>query len=410
VNQSARVGYLVSQYPAANHTYILREVRQLRSLGFDIVMVSIASPDRGPEGMIAEEREEAAQTFYVKGAGLFRWLRFHVATLVRRPRGYFRGLTEAFRLARWGLRNPLRQAFYFAEAVVAGTWLMRHGVCHLHAHFSSNVALLLVRVFPITMSLTLHGPEEFDAPADFFLREKVQASVLTCAISNYGRSQILRNSPYAHWPKVVVSRLGVDVSVFAPGLAREHPSPVELLCVGRLAPVKAQHVLIDALAVLAGQGLNLHLRLVGDGPDRASLEQHVAARALHGSVTITGWLNQDQLREIYASTDLFVLPSFAEGIPVVLMEAMAMQIPCIATRVMGVPELIRDGLDGLLVDPADSAQLAEAVVRVMDDPALRMRLARAGRQRILECYDLRQNTRRLADLLRGALDGSRRQA
>jgi len=402
LNRTLRLGYLVSQYPAANHTYILREVSELRSQGLDIVVVSIAGPDRPHDSMIALEREEAARTLYVKSAGWRRWLGAHARTLLARPHGYFRGLWEALRLARWGCRSPFRWLFYFAEAVIAGAWFMRNGVRRFHVHFSSNVALLAVRIFPLSMSLTLHGPEEFDEAADFFLRRKVEASALTCAISNYGRAQILRNLPPAYWSKVVVSRLGVDVEDFAPVGPRPFSSPAVALCVGRLAPVKGHRILIDALAILAARGLEVHLRLVGDGPERGALEQWIAARGLSGAVIITGWLNQERLRALYAAADFFVLPSFAEGIPVVLMEAMAMQIPCIATRVMGVPELIRDGENGLLVDPADPEQLALAISRLIEDPVLREALALGGRRRVVECYSLKRNTAHFADLLRGA--------
>jgi glycosyltransferase involved in cell wall biosynthesis len=401
-----RLGYLISQYPAVNHTFILREVRGLRELGFDPVLVSVRPPDRARELMTPEEREEAARTFHLQAAGLWRCACRHLATLLLRPAGYFRGLALALRLAGWDLRKAAYHLLYFAEAVVAGQWMARHRVVHAHVHFSSTVGLLMTRVFPLSMSLTIHGPDEFLDPAGSHLRRKVQAARFVCAISNYGRSQLMKTAPYEEWRKLELAPLGVDTSVYAPRPFRECPSRFELLSVGRLAPAKGQHVLIDALALLAGQDRRLRLRLAGDGTERISLQRHIAALGLQGIVILEGWLAADRVRELYQGADLFVLPSFAEGVPVVLMEAMAMEIPCVATRVAGIPELIRDGIEGLLVDASDARQLAGAIAGLMDDPALRLRMGRAARLRVMACYDLRSNTTRLAEIFRRNLGSS----
>ena len=194
--------------------------------------------------------------------------------------------------------------------------------------------------------------------------------------------------------------LGVDLIVFSPRPFRENPAPFEVICVGRLAPAKAQQILIQATETLVKEGYDVRLRLVGDGPDRHRLEQYVTACKLSKHVVFEGALNQDRVRELYRQADIFALASFAEGVPVVLMEAMAMEIPCVATCITGIPELIRDGLDGLLVPPSDASALAEAIARLMDDANLRRRLGLAGRRRVLEKYDLTRNTERQARLFR----------
>jgi len=145
------------------------------------------------------------------------------------------------------------------------------------------------------------------------------------------------------------------------------------------------------------------LRFVGDGPDRSSLEADVAARGLGAAVVFEGAVNQDRIRALYAQADAFALASFAEGIPVVLMEAMAMEIPCVTTWITGIPELIRNGVDGLLVPPSDDAALAQALAVLMDDAAVRRRLGAAGRTRVLEAYNLSRNTERLAAIFRRRL-------
>ncbi len=386
----------MSQYPAVNHTFILREVRGLRELGFEVTMVSIRAPDRTREQLSEVEREEAGQTFAVLTAGITAVAAAHLATLLRHPLRYFAGLGYALKLARLDLRAAASNLFYFAEAIVAGHYLRRRGLAHLHAHFSSTVALLLARVFPISFSVTVHGPDEFTSPAAFYLSEKMAQARFVCAISRYAASQLMRASDPSHWHKVSVSRLGVDSSVFDPRPHREAPERMELLCVARLAPVKAQALLVAAVGNLVKQGRRIHLRLVGEGPSRPYLESLIAERGLGGSVTLEGSCNQEQVRNFYRQTDLFVLASFAEGVPVVLMEAMAMEIPCLATWVNGVPELICHGTSGWLVPPGSEEELTEAIAMLAGDPKLRERLGRAGRIQVQAHYELNRNVQTLA--------------
>jgi colanic acid/amylovoran biosynthesis glycosyltransferase len=390
------LAYLLSQYPAINHPFMLREVRRLRELGLRVETISIRPPDRPFEGLTPIEQEEARGTFYVIGSGWGGMVRAHLAALATRPAGYLRGLACA-------LGTGARGILYFAEAVVAGDWMMRRGLAHVHTHYASTVALIAARVFPVTMSVTFHGQAEFVNPAAFRLREKIQASLFCRAISRYGRSQMLKAIDYREWPKIEVSFLGVDTREFVPRPFRENPVPFEVASVGQLAPVKGQHMLVEAMELLAREGRRVRLRMAGDGPDRAGLAEDIARRRLGGRVSLEGYLNQDKLRELYESCDALVLPSFAEGLPVVLMEAMAMEIPCVATWVTGVPEIVTDAVDGLLVPPGDAEALAGALARLMDDAALRRRLGERARQRILEKFDLLSNTEHLAGLFRRRL-------
>jgi len=395
-----RFAYLISRYPAANHTFILREITVLRDLGFDLLTASISSPDRPHEAMTPIERDEQARTFYVKAIGSFSALRENVAELLGRPRRYIQGLLFALSLSHWQPRCIVPYIFYFAEAVIVGRWMRREELSLLHTHFSSTVALIANRMFPIEISMTIHGPGEFDEPFCFNLKEKVAAASLIVAISNYGKSQLMKISNPAYWKKLEVVYLGIEGAVFSPQPPRSAPEPFEVICVGRLAPVKGHEVLIEAIALLIGRGKDIRLRLVGDGPERSALEKKVRALGLTGHVLFEGWKNQTELIELYKNSDAFALASFAEGVPVVLMEAMSMQIPCIATRITGIPELITDGVDGLLVSPGSSDELAEALMRLMNDLPLRERLARCGRATVTRKYDLRRNTEQLADVFR----------
>jgi glycosyltransferase involved in cell wall biosynthesis len=200
------------------------------------------------------------------------------------------------------------------------------------------------------------------------------------------------------WHKIEVVPLGIDISGWQPATFRERPAPFELISVGRLADVKGYPLLLEAVALLVAEGRNVRLRLVGDGPDSHQLQERARQLGIAGRVIFEGWKTQDELRQMYAESDLCVLSSFAEGVPVVLMEAMATGVPCVAPRITGIPELIRDGIEGLLVTPANLADLASAIASLMDNPELRRQMATLSRERIADQYELRKNVQRLSNL------------
>jgi glycosyltransferase involved in cell wall biosynthesis len=385
-----RIAYLLSQYPAVNHVFMLREVCFLRKLGLDIRVASIRNPDRDTGVMTTAEREETRSTYYVKSSGVFRLAAAHAHTFVSRPGHYIRGLAGALR------NHQLYGLFYFAEAVALGYWMRLHELSHVHSHFASTVAVLVARIFPVTLSITVHGPAEFQNSAGSRLAEKVHACLFSCAISQYGFSQLMYACGHSEWPKLELTLLGVDPQAFAPRPFRPNPSPFQIVCVGRLAPVKGQHLLIAAIAALVTEGRHIRLSFAGDGPDRTALRQDVEKRGLSGCITFEGNVNQDKLLDLYRESDALVLSSFAEGLPVVLMEAMAMEIPCVAPWVNGIPEIVTHETDGLLVPPGDADALARAIGRLMDDEELRRTLGQKARLKILQKFDLQRNTEHLA--------------
>ncbi|MEP7139712.1 MAG: glycosyltransferase family 4 protein [Caldimonas sp.] len=401
------LAYLSSLHPALSMTFVLREIVQLRRSGFRIETVSVSAPDRPPEAMTAEERSEAARTYALKPHGIVGALAGHASALFTRPAGYLRGWALAFQLGRLDLRRLAFNLAYFTEALMVGRWMRAKSLRHLHVHLGSQpatVGMFVKHVFGVGLSITVHGPDEFyDAPGQY-LSEKVAAADFICCISHYARSQLMRLSPYEHWSKLVVCRLGVDPQVFRPAEPRSQPSPFRILCVGRLTPAKGQHLLVDAVARLGAEGRDVHLHVVGAGIDRDSLERQTARAAATRWVSFEGAVNQDRIRDFYGMADCFCIPSFAEGIPIVLMEAMAMEIACVTTRITGIPELIRDGVDGLLVAPSDVDALVEALRSLIDDPALRRRLGASGRQRVVEHYDLAANVERLARVFRARVE------
>jgi glycosyltransferase involved in cell wall biosynthesis len=395
-----KLAYLISQYPAVSHTFILREILELRRLDFTIHAASINPPDRPPEQLTATERDEAQTTWCVKGQGVVGALSALAVTLVANPVGLWRGFRHALRLGGWDVRKLALHSAYFVEAAMLGQWLQREGLTHLHVHFATpaaTVGLLTKTIFGVGYSFTVHGPDEFyDAPG-YRLADKLQGADFVICISHYAKSQIMKLSPVECWDKYEVCRLGVDPTRFAP-VEKICSEVFELLCVGRLTPAKGQHILLLALQQLVNAGRSVHLNFVGNGPDRASLEAETRRLGLEAVVTFVGAVNQDHILDYYAQADAFVLPSFAEGLPVVLMEAMAMAVPCVTTHITGVPELIQNDVTGVLVAPSDVAGLAFAIAALIDQPDHARQVALAGREKVLADYDLVRNVARLAEV------------
>jgi glycosyltransferase involved in cell wall biosynthesis len=288
-------------------------------------------------------------------------------------------------------------------------WMSAHRLTHLHVHFATaaaNIALFLKQVYRVSVSMTIHGPDEFyDVPGEKLIEKIATADFLVC-IGRFARSQLMKLAPSDQWGKFEICPLGVDVASYNPEREERAGKPFTILCVGRLTPAKGQHILIDACATLRDWGRNFRLVVVGTGPDEQSLKASVAEKNLDQQVVFTGAQNQDEVRAWYRESDVFALPSFAEGIPVVLMEAMASGVPCVTTRITGIPELIRDGIDGLLVTPSDSLELADTLSLLIDDPELRREFGEGGRARVREEYDLSRNVARLGRIFRARLGGS----
>lgn len=378
---------------------ILREIRLLRA-HFEIETISVRAPDRPVDQLSAEERDEAKRTFYVNPGGAPAALKALLAVLFSNPAGFVRGFFYAIKLAGFHVRQLGLNLGYFAQAAIVGCFMRGKRLTHLHTHYSSTVALLVHRTFGFEISMSIHGPDEFNDPAGFWIKEKVAACTFVRAISHFSRSQLMKSSAVSDWKKIEVVYMGVDPEAFSARPFRANPPRVEILCVGRLAPVKAQHILIQAIDLVRRDDPKVLLHIVGGGPDRKLLEAEVAARRLDENVIFHGFTAQDKLDGLYRQADIFALPSFAEGVPGVLMEAMAMEIPCVSTWITGIPELIRNGIHGLLVAPSDVDAFAEAIRQLLSDADLRKRIGEAGRAQVLSKFDLRKNSAALAEVFR----------
>ena len=399
---AVKLGYLVSCYPAPSHTFILREIAGLRRHGWQIESASINPDLRTPEQQSAQERAETAATFYLKGQPWLRLLAQGLRVLLLQPLAALSALLLAQSLARPGIRGRLLALCYWLEAVLIAGWMQQRQIGHLHVHFGNEAAmvgLLASHIRRSSWSLTVHGPDEFYDVKGQRLAAKVQSARFVVCISHYARSQLMLLTPPECWSRLLVVPLGVAAD-FAANLQRPAHLPSRcftLLCVGRLVSAKGQATLLYALQQLRRWGINARLVLAGDGPDRGRLQRLSQQLQLQQAVEFLGVVSQQQVLEHLGKADVFVLPSFAEGVPVVLMEAMMAGVPCVSTRITGIPELIESGVSGCLVTPGSVAELAQTLKQLANDGSLRRQLAEGGRSRVCHSYNLEANLSRLSD-------------
>ena len=358
--------------------------------------------------MTEPEQADAAATTVLKTRNPLCLAAGQLALAQLGLKAWGRVLGRALSLCLRGPKSPVKALGYLLETGVLARCLAEAGARHIHVHFANpaaTVAWLLCAADRFSFSLSVHGPDEFCNQREDLFAEKAREATFVRAISSFCASQTKRALPHAMWHKVAVARLGVDTAVYAP---RPEPGNAEprILCVGRLCSAKAQHLFLDALAGLDATAAPWRATLVGDGPDRETLVRRAAELGLAQRVEFTGALGQDRVRELYRQADIFVLPSFAEGLPVVLMEAMAMGLPCLSTRIAGIPELIEDDVSGLLVPAGDTEALGHALARLLADAALRQRLGQAGREAVVRDYDAAVNAAKAAALFQTRRHGA----
>ena len=412
-----RICYVTSHYPALSHTFIMREVMGVRAAGLEVVTVSVhQSPAK--DFLARADREEAARTWAILPLDLWAFAAAHLHALFRHSSAYRRTLRRAWSLAPPGARGHLWQLFYFAEAVYLWDHARRAEAYHLHAHLANVAAdiCLLASTFGKlaqpgmgwTWSFTMHGPTEFFSTEKFKLCQKVEDADAVICISEFTRAQLMYLSEPEHWKKLCIVHSGVELDRYVPSALPESPG-LSVLCVARFVPAKGLELLVDAVGALRGRGADVRVTLVGEGPLGRSLRSRAERLGMAEHVVFPGPVGQDDMAGYYAECDVFCLPSFAEGVPVVLMEAMASGRPVVATRIAGIPELVEDGVSGLLVAPGSTEQLTRALERLAASRELRVRMGLAGRRKVEERFDSRRCAAQAADVFRAlvASGGSR---
>lgn len=397
------IAYVTGQYPSVSHTFIQREVMGLRDLGVEVLTCTVRRPPAkavvGPE-----QQAEAAQTFAILATARnpLTLLAAHGRMLRRDAGRWFAALRLAWATRPPGLKAFLWQMAYFLEAGVLADHLLARGVVHMHNHFgdsSGSLTMIASQMSGIPFSITLHGPTIFFETHWWRLDAKVARAAFIACISHFCRSQAMLFSDQAHWHKLRIVHCGVTPARY--GAAPRKPFSGHVCFVGRLDAVKGVPLLLEAFAANRPRHPGARLTIAGDGPARAALEAQAQSLGLTGAVRFTGYLDETAVAALLEASDMLVLPSFAEGLPVVLMEALASQIPVIATQVAGVSELVQDGISGFIVPPGDVETLALRLDRLLSDPELCAAMGKAGRRKVEAEFDIKGEVDKLATLFKG---------
>jgi glycosyltransferase involved in cell wall biosynthesis len=400
---STRIAYFINQYPKVSHSFIRREIQALELLGLTVQRIAIRGWDE--QLVDADDIREREQTQFVLKAGWLNFMFSIIKAIASNPLRFFSALKLAIKMG-WHAERPLPyHLIYLAEACQIVPWMKAFGASHVHAHFGTNsteVVMLANVLGGPAYSFTVHGPEEFDKPVFLGLPEKIRRSAFVVAISSYGKSQLFRWIDHDFWPKVKIVHCGLEKSFY-----NISPSPViansRLVCVGRLCEQKGQLLLIEAVNCLAQKGIKFELVLAGDGEMRPEIERMISAYGLKDSIRITGWISSQQVRDEILNSCALVLPSFAEGLPVVLMEAMALRRPVISTYVAGIPELVIPKSNGWLVPAGSVSELVDAMKDMLSKSSAELAaMGDAAYLRVTERHTIDTEAKKLAELFREA--------
>jgi colanic acid/amylovoran biosynthesis glycosyltransferase len=404
-----RIAYLVNKYPKVSHSFIRREIEALEAIGLSVARFSIRSCES--ELVDPKDKLEFQKTQIVLGVGVFGLLVNLIVFAIAKPISIFRGVQLALKIGWKSDAGILRHLIYLAEACVLFRWLQKEQVTHLHSHFGTNsttVAMLCNAIGDVSYSFTVHGPEEFDRAANIALTEKINRAKFVVAICSFGRSQLYRWCDYQQWHKIHLVRCGVDEDylnqpeTFISNIPSEIPS---LVCVGRLCEQKGQILLLKAIKALVEEGFDLFLTLVGDGELRSQFEELIREYGLEKQVKITGWASGTQVQEYIINARALILPSFAEGLPVVIMEAFALHRPVVTTYVAGIPELVQPHINGWLVPAGSVEELTSAIREVLlMSPDNLNRMGSAGTISVTDYHNVAQEAKKLAKLFHSHLE------
>lgn len=399
-----QVAYFVNQYPMVSHSFIRREIQALELQGCEVARFALRSD---PQTLVEEhDKQELAKTRFVLKQSIPTILKAVFTQLRSNPTAFLKALKLMFKVGWRSEAGLIRHFIYFVEACLISEWLKETNSQHVHAHFGTNstaVVMLASELTGIPYSFTAHGPEEFDKPGGISLSEKITRSAFVVAISSFGKSQLSRWVDHDLWDKLKIVHCGLDQG-FHEGKIPAIKAAPRLVCVGRLCEQKAQPLLIEAAHNLKQQGRDFELVLAGDGPLRSKIESMIEKYDLKSQVRITGWISSSEVRDELIKARTMVLPSFAEGLPVVIMEAMALGRPVISTYVAGIPELVIPGENGWLVPAGDIDALTTAIGEVLDaKPAQLKKLGANARSRVLERHDIDTEAAKLVVLFEASI-------
>lgn len=393
-----RLAYFTNTYPRATDTFIRREVLGLRQRGLDVVTYSVrkTGSDHDVDDEVISEKKN---THYLLPFNVIELLVLIFKTFVVDPGRFLKTSLLALKTSRPGIKGHFLQLVYFLEAVLLAQRVSEDRVEHLHNHLGDNsgtVTLLAARLANVPYSISIHGPHIFFDGLHWALDKKTEHAKFISCIGHFCTSQMMLYSDKDYWNKFKIIRCGVNLQQFdyrAPSRKAK-----KLAYVGRISAEKGLPILFDSIAQLHKQNYDIELTLLGDGEDRKFLEDLAKERGIANVVKFAGFVDQTTIVETLRASDIFVLPSFAEGIPVSLMEAMAIGIPVIATHVGGVTELVIDQQTGQMVSPSDAEGLANAIARYVDDGAFCQMISKNAREKVVNEFNIENQVDKLAQL------------
>jgi colanic acid/amylovoran biosynthesis glycosyltransferase len=395
-----KVAYIVNQYPKVSHSFIRREIHALEAHGVNVTRFSVRSCES--ELVDPSDKEELSKTVFILGQGYLRLILEALKTSVARPVHFWRCLLICFKEGRRSERGVLIHLAYLIEACTVLRWSLKTEINHLHAHFGTNaatVAMFCSLLGGPDYSFSVHGPEEFDKPLSINLPQKIERAKFVVAISSFCKSQLFRWCGYQNWSKIHIVRCGLDSTFLTHSGVNPVPDLPQFVCVGRLEEQKGHLLLLEAAKQLADKGYEFKLLLVGDGPLRKPVMALIQNYGLTDKVEITGWASGEEVRRYIQASRAMVLPSFAEGLPVVIMEALAMKRPVITTHIAGIPELVENGVCGWLVPAGSVDALASAMIEALKTPVETLTaFGEAGRKRVQQYHDIFMESKHLVKL------------
>ena len=401
-----RIGYVIPEFPSQTHVWIWREILHVRAWDMPMRIFSTQKPDKQDRARHAFADEAEAETTYLWPRSKLSTLFVVLGAMLRNPVGFFGCLKLALTLENTVNRGKVRPLLpLIVPACILAHEARKAGVTHLHSHSvarSAVICMMVKRLAGIPYSLTLNADLSWWGGG---VEQKISESAFTIAITEALLKEVHAKFPSVPKERTVLGRIGVDTQRWDRPEARPLPAGdsgrFRIVSVGRMHRNKAFDILMQATRKLADEGLDLEVRIIGDGAERASLESMRTNLKLEGIVSFLGSMSEDQIIDELLSADVFSAVSRHEPLGVVYMEAMSLGVPTLGTTSGGVHEIIDTGENGLLVEPENVDVLADAIRELLKDPQRRQRLGEAGRRKIIEHFDSRIGAATIYEKLMG---------
>jgi glycosyltransferase involved in cell wall biosynthesis len=382
------IAYLMNTYPITSTTFVRNEILALEKRGIKITRYAIRT---WSENLVEPaDIQEKRATKYILSNNVLGLVTAVITEMIANPKGFFKAFVLLWKLIKNAKGSIVPHLAYFLEASFLHQQTRKDGVDHVHAHFSTNstaVAMLSHRMGGPSYSFTAHGPYEFDAPVHASLAEKIADAKFVVAISDYCKSQLIRFSGFKYWDKIYVFRCGVAIEDFIYS-SHQFEDNFQLVCVGRLCDEKGQLLLPGVASALKQRFPKLKIVLIGDGNSRTALEENIESLQVESVIDLKGWLSNSDVRQLISQSRALILPSFAEGLPIVFMEALALGRPVLGTYIAGIPELV-DEQCGWIIPAGSQQQLESAIAEILNStPADLAIKGKEGRERIEKLHDL----------------------